>query len=1043
VNDSTNYNTNQHPSVNLPVPKTLSPPTIQGVAPKADVLGFAERIEREFCQGSAIAPSLYRANIEIIKDKGSWEPNWALGQKVSINWQTHQPHGFGAIAMLNQETGEGWQGKPQQPRTNRANGKPIKYESISGGGSRAYLPAIDTETRKAIAIRYGVAVPLDGSFWDWLYYHPTIPILITEGGKKSMAALTLGYVAIALYGINGGYRANDRIDGAVVPLAKRELIADVIRFAVAGRPVILAFDQDDQWKTRCKVAAALFTFGALLKATGAQVAIASWKASHGKGIDDLIVNRGAAAAEDAIATAISFDLWAIGRKLGRRVKRSPDLSIGDREFSEVVDSLPNDRDIAFVGGKGTGKSKAIALLLGTQGWISITSLQSLARDQAEGWGGAFINDGDRYDDKFLKDGKAVAGGTVCAPSLPKTMRIKADVVIVDETTAVLAFLLISNLCNKDGIRPLLLTEFERRIRDAKQVIIADADMTEEALAYLESIRGTKFYLVTSERKPLKWTAHIAETKAEIELELVERAKNLPDGKMIYANFDEKSAASAIAKMLEGLGIGTLLITAETSGGEIERSFLASKGGDLPALYMAGVRAIITSPSVTQGFSIEKNVETIDSVFGIYGGATITAKAVAQSCDRVRSAADRYLYIAKRGRAYSKISRAMNEKEFIREFKTASGKTARLSRLSLRPETNDAIAAIDWDSETFKMLASIEVERNQGMAAFRDSVTALLRHEGKTVTPFKSSFSKAELKAQSAFLAEIASTAKREREVAIAASPVLDDVQAAELEAKARKQPLDATELLALERYYLAKFYRLETVTSDDVRFDSTGRTRSQIKRMESDLSDADAIRRTIASIEKPVGTYSGAGTVSAPQDWDKAALRCWLLSQTGVMEFLQGVIGGSIVALTEAVVAPIAALLKAHPKEFRLAFGFSNIDTVSDMQAIGTLLDFYGVKRVCQQSRVDGVRIRLYSIDGEHLGKMNAIVQRRSEGVTPLPSIELEGGGVPARTAEEIADLRQMLATSDDPECVQSMQAIAISLGMNPNPEWWPGAIAS
>jgi len=834
----------------------------------------------------------------------------------------------------------------------------------------------------------------------------------------------------------------------VTPLEKRRLIPDIAKYAIPGRVIRLSFDQDDKQTTRDKVTAATFTFGALLKAAGAQVAIASWEPSHGKGVDDLIVNRGVGAVEDAIGAAISFDQWAIGRRLGRRVKRKPDLHIGNRQFCDVVDLLPKDQDIALLGAKGTGKSKGMVGIVGDRTWIGFSALRSVGRDAAEGMGGVFLNDGDRYGDRFTKDGKIVNGGMCCIHSALKTVPIKAEVLFLDELTSVLNELLVSKLCNQDGIRPLLIAEFERRVRDAKQIIISDADLTEESISYLESIRGKKFFLVRSERKPLKWTAHISETKAEIELELVDRVKNLPDGKMIYVNFDEKSGANAIAKVFELMGIKTLLITAETSGGVIERGFLASKGGDLTALYLSGVRVIITSPSVCQGFSIKKNTEMIDSCFGIYNGTTITAKAVAQSCDRVRSEVDRYLYIAKRGRAYSKISRATTKKDFLRELKSVSSKTARLMRLSLRPETNDAIAAIDYESQTLEMLAAIEVERNQGMAAFRDTVIALLRYEGKTVTHFKSRFSKSELKAQSTFIKEVASTAKREREVAIAASPALDDVQAAELEAKARKQMLDSTELLSLERYYIAKFYRLDTVTDEDVRFDATGRTRTSIKGMESDLSEAMAIRRTAGSIEKPDSdTYSGIRSVACVQDWNKAALRHWLLAQTGVVEFLKGVLDGSVIALTEDVIAPIAALLKAHPKEFRLAFSFSNVGTVSDMQAIATLLDFYGIKRVCHQGRVEGVRIRVYVIDTKHLDKMKAIMQRRSKADTPLPFIEVEGGGVSARTTEEtaevIADLRTMFAASDDPEHTQKMEKLAIALEVNPNPEWWPGAIAS
>ncbi|MHC5832866.1 MAG: DUF3854 domain-containing protein, partial [Nostoc sp.] len=95
--------------------------------------------------------------------------------------------------------------------------------------SRAYLPTINRETRRLIANSYGVEVPPPGeSFWDWLELHPEIPIIITEGGKKSLSLLSEGFVDIALYGINGGYRSKDLIGNHVLPY----LIPDIARFAV-------------------------------------------------------------------------------------------------------------------------------------------------------------------------------------------------------------------------------------------------------------------------------------------------------------------------------------------------------------------------------------------------------------------------------------------------------------------------------------------------------------------------------------------------------------------------------------------------------------------------------------------------------------------------------------------------------------------------------------------------------------------------------------------------------------------------------------------
>lgn len=1086
-------------------------------AKQAEASGsFAERMEREFCQGSAIAPELYAAAVEIIEDKEGWEPNIALGHKVSRFWETRKPHEFKAIAMLTQESGEGWQAKAQNPRTDYRKGSSIKYEMVMGTGSKAFLPAIDMKTWRKICDRNQInleeiwlkalveaaqsselttllqkwsgfgssrstgedgkqmGIGLSSScstgsmrtksleqlqkllqpntqellslqsgnptqevlaalcsfvenlpsrtrvpnFWKWLESRVDVSIAITEGGKKSLALLTQGYVAIALTGVNGGYRANERIGADVIPLERPELINCLRWFTVKGRRFILAFDQDEKQKTVAKVTGALYRFGGLLSSTGAEVSIASWKSSQGKGVDDLIVKCGPEAAEQAIAEALPFGQWAIARKLSSRVKRSADLNIGDREFAEVAGELPEGRDIALYGGKGTGKSKAIAKLLEGRSWLSITSLQSLAREQAESWGGAFINDGDRFGNKFLKDGIPVDGGSCCIPSLMKVQAIACSDLVIDETSAVLQFLHGSKLANKDGMRPILLAEFERRVREAERLIVADADMTEEVLQYLETVRGQRFHMVRSTRKPLRWTAWTLSKKNTAIAELLHRVETLPAGKLLYANFDEKAAANALAGVLKERGIEYLLITQETSGGEVERSFLSSHGRDIPELLNSRVKVIITSPSVTQGFSIEHHTDCIDSVWGIYAGTSISAQAIAQSLDRVRAPIDRFIFLPNKGKAYSRLSKALNQKDWTSEFKVASNSNARIARLSLKPETTAAIETIDWQGENIKLLASFEVSRNQGMMALKDTVLALLRHEGKGVQPFVSQLPAEATKAAAAEVDAATKKAAAEREKAISSAETITDEQAQALEKKARQEPLAQAELLQLEKYYLAKFYRLEGVDTWDVAFDAKGKTRQQIRNLEALLDEVVAMDRTVRSID---------ATPTTPQDWDKAALRRWLLVQTGADKFLYGIIAGTITDLSPSLVEPLAAKLKQHAAEFRIAFNFSNLDRVADFQAIATLLDHYGIKRHGKQHRVGGGRVRVYSVDSEHLHKLKTVIARRQSSVTTPQNDLLNGGGESASDAdkwtspESLAEVRGWLLTEENSPDLQEL----------------------
>ena len=47
---------------------------------------------------------------------------------------------------------------------------------------------------------------LQSSFWEWLLNYPEVPLTITEGVKKALAAISQGYVAQSLYGCQCGVK---------------------------------------------------------------------------------------------------------------------------------------------------------------------------------------------------------------------------------------------------------------------------------------------------------------------------------------------------------------------------------------------------------------------------------------------------------------------------------------------------------------------------------------------------------------------------------------------------------------------------------------------------------------------------------------------------------------------------------------------------------------------------------------------------------------------------------------------------------------------
>jgi Domain of unknown function (DUF3854) len=962
----------------------------------------------EFTQGSGIAPALYAAAIKLAGDLESD----AVGEistpiHEALNWR-YSRFGLRAnqslwAALLLNEDGACWQAKLASPKLDRKTGKSRKYETPIGNGSRAFLPPIPPVIRQQIEQRYKVKFLADGAFWDFIAAHPEIPIVLTEGGKKSLAALSQGYVTIALYGINAGVSKYETIGGDRIRRLKPELIPDLQRFAVEGRRFILAFDQDAKPQTRYRVEGALADLSWHLEQAGAIVNIASWdgEADHCKGLDDLIVNAGVEAWHSAYDQAVPANEWRIGRQLAAAVKRQPDLKIGDREFGEVVEQLPKSGIVALWGGKGTGKSKAIGLLSQSEKWLAMVPLQSLGRSAAESLGGVFINDGDQVRSQVLKDGQPVDGVAVCYPSMMKLVGVESDVLILDETTAGLEFLLSSPLTNQGGIRPLLLREFERRVRMARLVILADADLNEDVIRYIELIRGERSFLVKSDRQPLNYTAHLIDgTRNQAIGMFLQQLETAPSEKILWLNCDVKAIVDQLDLMLSQQNIKCLKITSDTSGGELEQEFLTSKGKILPRLAAQNIRVILSSPSVTQGFSVEHHTELIDSVWGIYTGCSISAHSIAQAPDRIRSnQVPRFLHIAKKGKAYSRLSRAESAGKFLREFKSVQSATARLVRHALKPETIAQVDKLDWESENLKLLTAFEVRRNRGMRHLRETVTALLRQEGKRVEILKPPMSQTAAK-------EIEHQLKASRNAillthakSIATAKALTELEAKSLEHKSRNHALSLDELNALERFYIAQFYRLEQIQSEDVMADRQGRTRQEVRNLEMVLNGALAEAKSAGSIEQNPET---------PQDWSKAVVQHQLLDMSGARQLISEIYSGAVVELEPEHVGSIASYLQSHPQEFQLAFGFSNIHKVSPMQAVTTVLNWCGIKRSVHRRRIEGGVLRIYRIDQERLTFLQTLLAQRGE---PDPALlvnhQIRGAGSDQNSSCELSKADQ------------------------------------
>jgi hypothetical protein len=182
--------------------------------------------------------------------------------------------------------------KPNQPLS-----PDRKYEQPPKAPNQAYYPAVTNQTWQLIADRFGVTMPIhkDETFWIWVWENK-IPVIITEGCKKALSAMSIGFPAIALTGIWNGVIANRNENGKTEGY---DLIHSLT--LLSHTKIYIAFDRDKAAATIKNVIQARSVLANKLMEIGCDCYSIRWDSDEAKGLDDLIVSGGVEALEKAIA----------------------------------------------------------------------------------------------------------------------------------------------------------------------------------------------------------------------------------------------------------------------------------------------------------------------------------------------------------------------------------------------------------------------------------------------------------------------------------------------------------------------------------------------------------------------------------------------------------------------------------------------------------------------------------------------------------------------------------------------------------------------
>lgn len=895
--------------------------------------------------------------------------------------------------------------KPNTPRIDLRRNKIIKYEHPPQVATRAFFLAVPDADRASIqqqssstlcaaAIAPPIAPPLPNAttdqphpsthFWSQVLANPEIPIILVEGAKKAGCLLSLGYAAIALPGIFNGRRVTRDATGRIW---SESLIPDLALFATPGRPFYFCFDHETKPNTIKNVKVAILRTGKLLEAQGCSVQVITLPGPE-KGVDDFVMAQGAAAFESVFAAARSLPAWQWQQNKQAELTWQPWHVCNTPDFTtEITQLLPSARMhsapdaapdaapapviptsgiLVLSSAKGTGKTKAIAELIGEETKvIAVGHRIALMRNLCDRLHLGYKDDLDKANGQFLtKDGYTLRIG-LCADSLLAIdpNQCLGGILVIDEFMQVLRHLITSSTCNQDGKRPGLLARLQQLIRAARWVILADADAADLGIEYIRHLKGldTPTHLIRNDYRQNGFPVQMLATPSDDAI--IQAIRNdLQDNKKLFIATDSIGSATALAKLIQEIPSvqAGIVINSETSGREAERQLITHPNQEVPRYSW-----VLATPSMATGVSIE--IEHFDKVYGIFYGVTTDAD-ITQALNRVRAPIPRVVWCAQQGKNFSGLHRSEYPRQIAQALKVQLSREAAVLRASLGcPDTLlPEIFELAWDNNPhLHLFTHLIATTNRAMWTLRHSVQERLRYEGNTLDIL-------DVPADPVWQATIKqarSEAKAEHYQAVATAQLLTPEQVAALTLQETLQPEDK---LSLEKSLVAEFLALEEVTAAEVEF--YGQYHGGLLQLEAlVLGSALSTQRDVQAIARQ--TQWGHGIL--PFDQPYYELKRFVRDRLGLLPFLDPHQNWS-----DADLEPLGRQARHYRQQVKEILGFS-IPTEEKHASNGwifrLLCNQLGLKVKTHFQGPRGKQVKYFAIAVEHYQTMSAILQRRHQ----------------------------------------------------------------
>ncbi|MDJ0511197.1 MAG: DUF3854 domain-containing protein [Crocosphaera sp.] len=630
--------------------------------------------------------------------------------------------------------------KPKQPRLSYQQGKPIKYEHPPQTPTGIFALRVPLYLWSTIAQQYQLEFSSeimdqslsDKGFWQWILANPSIPLCITEGAKKAGTLLSAGYVAIALPGINNGYRTPK--DEAGNRIGKSYLIPQLKMLAQGGRKIYIAFDQDSQPNTIKAVNHAIRKLGYLFRQSGCEVKVISWDYKQGKGVDDLLINHGQKAFDDCYQKALPFELWK-ARELTQLTYESA-IEINSPYLPSL--SIPETAKLVGIkSGIGTGKteylSKIVKQAIANQQKVLVIGHRiKLVEQLCQRFGLPYITEISQATVNTY------SGYGLCIDSLHENSQAKFHVsewenalVIIDEVEQVIWHTLNSETCtnNRVAILRCFKTLMQTIMAGQGKILVADADLTDVSLEYLITLSGLdiKPFIIKN-----YWQSHHLDTwqayhypeknPRRFVKELVQHIRQgekpfvCLSAQKLTSKWGTQTLESYLQKQFPHARI--LRIDSQSLSDPNHEAYQC-----IPKLnqVLGNYDIVLSSPAIETGISIEIT-DHFTSVWCLAQGVQ-TPTSVVQSLGRIRDNIPRYLWLAAYG--FNKVG---NGATAIPNLLTSGHRLTHLNIRLLQQSDLESLDDLDivFQAESLLCWGKMAVRVNAQMINYRETIINMIQ-----------------------------------------------------------------------------------------------------------------------------------------------------------------------------------------------------------------------------------------------------------------------------------------------------------------------------